>query len=68
MERKKFDPRDYEIKGYTNPYKPDIASRPTEPTIPMSPKIHNITSNSNSTSGQQNQNQQPSQNLNNNKK
>ena len=37
---KKFNPSDYEIKGFTNPYKPDLDSKPKEPTIPMNPEIY----------------------------
>jgi len=40
--KKKFNPLDYEIKGFTNPYKPDLSSKPTEPTIPMNPKQYSF--------------------------
>jgi hypothetical protein len=40
--KKKFNPSDYEIKGFTNPYKPDLSSKPTEPTIPMNPKLYSF--------------------------
>lgn len=26
--------------GWKNPYKPDLSSKPNEPTIPMNPKIY----------------------------
>jgi hypothetical protein len=50
---KKFNPSDYEIKGFTNPYKPDLSARPKEPTIPMNPEIYKNPS-SNQASVQQN--------------
>lgn len=37
---KKFNPSDYEIKGFTNPYKPDLSARPQEPTVPMNPDLY----------------------------
>jgi hypothetical protein len=49
---KKFNPSDYEIKGFTNPYKPDLDSKPKEPTIPMNPEIYKNPS-SNQISNQQ---------------
>lgn len=38
--KKKFNPSDYEIKGFTNPYKPDLSSKPKQKTIPMNPKLY----------------------------
>jgi len=37
--KKKFNPSDYEIKGFTNPYKPDLKFKPKGKTIPMNLKF-----------------------------